>query len=392
MTQRRAVIVGAGIGGLASAIALEQAGWRVALLERGDRLRDDGTALLVQANAMRALRALGLGVAIDAIAQPFDSGALRRPDGKPLIRSVTPEPVDRTEPQSVVFHRGDLLEALVSALGDRVEIHTGVTVTNVDLVHPAAGDNTRRWPADLVVGADGINSAVRTGIDPNATVTGTGTVAFRAVIPPHRVPRLPDDGGETHGTNGQRFRYAPLSERGAYWTAVVRGGQRPEPADVRHRLLAEWFRGWHDPIPKLIDATRPEEIRQEQLSYLHPLPRRYTQVADGGGAVLVGDAAHAMAPDLGLGAGLALEDGVTLGICLTHASIPDGLGEYEHLRRGRTVRLAKTARRMAALLGSRGKLGTTMRDGLLRAMPEGWLSRGAGAAAVSDWHPPSSSR
>ncbi|HIW61865.1 MAG TPA: FAD-dependent monooxygenase [Candidatus Stackebrandtia excrementipullorum] len=383
--QRRAVIVGAGIGGLASAIALEQAGWRVALLERGERLSGDGSALLVQPNAIRALRALGLGVAIDAISTPFDAGRLRRHDGRPLVRVSTGEMSDRLGAQAVAMHRNDLFEALVSALGDRVEVHTGVTATHVDLVQPAAGDNTRRWPADLVVGADGINSAVRTGIDAQATVRGSGTVAFRAVVPPHRMPSFPD-GGETHGGDGRRFLYASLGERGAYWAAIVRGGLRPEPPSVRHRLVAEWFDGWHEPIPQLIAATRPEEIQQEQISFLQPLPRRYTHVAESGGAVLVGDAAHAMAPDLGQGAGLALEDGVTLGVCLTRDSITDGLREYERLRRARTLKLARASRRMSALLNTRGRFSTGMRDGLLRAVPDSWFGRGSVAAA--DWQPP----
>ncbi|GAA4892884.1 2-polyprenyl-6-methoxyphenol hydroxylase-like FAD-dependent oxidoreductase [Stackebrandtia albiflava] len=384
--QRRAVIVGAGIAGLSSAIALAQAGWRVAVLERGDRLRDDGTALLVQPNAIRALRALGLGVAIDAIASPFDAGRFRRSDGRPLIRLAGEDGASRPGGNTVVLHRGDLFEALMSALGDRVEVHTGVTATHIDLVQTAAGDNSRRWPADLVVGADGVGSAVRAGIDPLAKVATVGTVAFRAVIPPHRVPDGLDGGGESHGADGRRFLYAPLRARGAYWAAVVRGGLRPEPVEVRHRLVAEWFEGWHDPVPQLIAATRAEEISQQQISFLRPLPRRYTHLTESGGAVLVGDAAHAMTPDLGQGAGLALEDGVTLGVCLTRESIPDGLREYERLRRARTARLARASRRLAALLTTRGRFSTTMRDGLLRAVPDSWLNRGTTAA--SDWSPP----
>ena len=384
--QRRAVIVGAGIAGLASAIALEQAGWRVALLERGDRLRGDDSALLVQPNAIRALRALGLGVAVEAMATPFEAGRLRRNDGRPLVRPVTDDMTHRLGSQAAVLHRNDLFEALVSAMGDRVEVHTGVTATHIDLVHPAAGDNSRRWPADLVVGADGINSAVRTGVDTHAQVRNTGTVAFRAVIPRHRMPDLPDGGGETHGGDGQRFLYAPVTEHGAYWAAVVRGGVRPEPAQVRHRLITEWFEGWHAPIPQLIAATRPEEILQQQVTFLHPLPRRYTHLAEAGGAVLVGDAAHAMTPDLGQGAGLALEDGVTLGVCLTRDSIADGLREYERLRRTRTLRLARASRRMGVLLSTRGRFSTGMRDGILRAVPDSWFGRGGAAAA--DWQPP----
>ncbi|MGH8880048.1 MAG: FAD-dependent oxidoreductase, partial [Stackebrandtia sp.] len=338
---RRVVIVGAGIGGLATAIALERAGWRVALLERGDRLRGDGTALRLMPNAAAALRELGLGLALDAISTPMESGRYRRHDGQLLAAMPIAEMTERFGTPPLVVHREDLFEALVAALGDRVEVHTGITASRIDLVHPAAGDTSRRWAADLIVGADGIVSAVRTGMDAASKVANTGMVAFRAVIPHHRTPDMPEGGGETHGPDGRRFLYAPMGRRGAFWAAVTRGGKRPEPVTVRHGLIARWFADWHSPIPELIDATRPEEVSQQEITYLKPLPRRFTHVGDSCGAVLVGDAAHAITPDLGQGAGLALEDAVTLGACLTGTSIPEGLARYEELRHARTAKLAK---------------------------------------------------
>lgn len=386
MSSRRAVIVGAGIGGLASAIALERAGWRVALLERGDRLRGDGSALSLMPNAVAALADLGLGVALDAIATPMTSGALRRADGRVLAELPVAELTERFGSPPVVVHREDLFEALVAGLGDRVEIHTGVTATHIDLVHPAAGDTSRRWAADLVVGADGITSAVRIGMNSGATITKTGTVAFRAVIPPHRTPDSLVGGGETRGPDGRRFLYAPMGKRGAYWAAAMRGGRRPEPVEVRKDLIARWFADFHAPVGELIAATRAEEITQQEISHLWPLPRRFTHVGDEGGAVLVGDAAHAMTPDLGQGAGLALEDAVTLGACLTETGIAAGLARYEQLRYSRTTKLAKLSHRMGSVFAARGRLSSTMRDGLLRAAPDAWI--GKQATVGMEWTPP----
>lgn len=383
-TQRRAVIVGAGIGGLASAIALERAGWRVALLERNSRLRGDPASLSLQPNAVRALRSLGLGLALDAIGTPLDAGRLRRFDGKQLATIPVSEVANRFGARPVAVHREDLFEALVAALGSNVEVHTGITATHVDLVHAAAGDQSRRWPADLVVGADGIGSAVRPGMDRASKVTGAGTVVFRATIPSHRVPDLPDGGGETQGPQRQRFVYAPV-QRGACWTATVRGGPRPESVSVRHELLTKWFGDWHDPIPQLIAATRPEEIHQQGVSFLSPLPQSYISIGADSGAVLIGDAAHAMPPGLLQGAGLALEDAVTLGSCLAKQSIELGLASYDQQRHSRTVKLAKLAQRIESMFVARGKVGTSMRDGLLRAAPDSWF--GKQAMAGSDWRP-----
>ncbi|ADD42196.1 FAD-dependent oxidoreductase [Stackebrandtia nassauensis] len=383
---RRVVIVGAGIGGLASAIALERAGWRVALLERGDRLRGDSNALTLLPNAITALKELGLGIALDAIATPMTSGRFRRADGRVLSEIPVAELTERFGTPPVVVHREDLFEALVAAMGTGVEVHTGVTATHIDLVHTAAGDTSRRWPADLVVGADGIASAVRVGMTSGSKITNSGTVAFRAVIPRHRTPDMPEGGGETQGPDGRRFLYAPMGKRGAYWAAITRGGLRPEPEEVRKDLIARWFADWHAPVGELIANTRPEEISQREITYLWPLPRRYTHIGDTSGAVLVGDAAHAMTPDLIQGAGMALEDAVTLGACLTGASIPDGLARYEELRHARTVKLAKLAHRVGSVFGARGRLKSTVRDGLMRAAPDTWLAKQAMTGV--DWVPP----
>lgn len=385
--QRRVVIVGAGIAGLATAIAMERAGWRVALLERNERLKGDQASLTLQPNAVRALRALGLGLVLDAIALPLDAGRLRRHDGHLLATVPLSETTARLGPQPVAVSRQELFEGLVAALGTNVEVHSGVTATHLDLVESAAGDASRRWPADLIVGADGIFSSVRGGIDDTSKVESAGSVVFRAVIPSHRVPDLPDQGCHTQGPNRRRFWYEPLP-RGASWTAIVRGGPRPEPAHVRHELLSEWFDGWHDPIPQLIAATRPEEVQQERVSYLRPMPGVYTQMNDTCGAALVGDAAHAMLPELRQGAGLALEDAVTLGACLTDKPLGDGLAEYERQRYERTTRLAKVALRMGTVYSGRGRFGASIRDNLLRAVPDSVYAKHA--TAGSDWMPPES--
>lgn len=383
---RRAVVVGAGVAGLATTLALELAGWRVALLERNERLRGDKAAVVIGANAVRALRVLGLGAALDAIATPVSKATLRRADGKVLAAPTALETSNALEAGPVTVHREDLFESLVAALGRRVEIHTGVTAGYVDLVHPAAGDQRRRWAADLIVGADGIGSGVRAGVDPASKVVKVGTVTFQATIPFHRAPDLPDHGAEIRDAEGRRFSYAQVGSGGLYWTATMRGGLRPEPAEVRHELLDTWFAHWQDPVRQIIAATQPAEVTQHESTCLWPLPKSYTHLNDTTGAVLVGDAAHATAPELCMGVGLALEDAVTLGACLTGKSVPEGLRAYEEQRRQRTVKLAKTSKRLGMLLGGRGRVGASMREGVLRAAPDGWL--GKSAAAAWEWTPP----
>ena len=186
---RSAVVVGAGIGGLAIAGALARTGWQVTLLERNDRLRGDSAALMIWPNGIRALHALGLGGGLGAIATPAPSRGIRRPGGQWLVQ---PDHALDEEGDSVVVHREGLHDTLVAGLGDGIEIRTGVAVRTVHAAPgdlPAVGDGRTTWTADLVVAADGVDSVVRRRLAPECTAVAAGCAAWRAVIPWYRAPR-----------------------------------------------------------------------------------------------------------------------------------------------------------------------------------------------------------
>ncbi|MEO3923392.1 NAD(P)/FAD-dependent oxidoreductase [Micromonosporaceae bacterium B7E4] len=397
---RTAVVVGAGIGGLATAGALARSGWQVTLLEQGDRVRAERTALVLWPNGVRALRALGLGEGLAAIATPLPDVGVRRPDGHWLVQ---PRP-GLGERAPVVVHREDLHDALVAGLGDRVEIRTGVEVRTVrvgDGDRPAVGDGRGSYEADLVVAADGIDSTVRRRLAPEATVVSSGCAAWRAVIPWYRAPQLPADrpvDGETLGA-GYRFVAASLGDRGdsggstrggIYWVATAAGASRPESPATQLALLRRWFANWPAPIGDLLAATEPEDLVQQEVRELRPLPRAYGFPSGTGGVVLIGDSAHAMPHHLGQGACLALEDAATLR-SLVREAIPgaplrEAVESYNRLRRPRTVTVVRQTRRMSAVLQARGRLALRARDAALGTITPRLL--GSAASVAAQWRPP----
>lgn len=394
---RSAVVVGAGIGGLAVAGALARSGWQVSLLERADRIRPEPTAVVLWPNGVRALRALGLGAGLEAIATPVPDGGIRRPDGHWLVQP-RPTPGDR---MPVVVHREDLHDALIAGLGDGVELRTGVTVRTVRAgagARPAVGDGRHTLEADLVVAADGTDSELRRQLAPEAGVVSSGCAAWRAVIPWYRAPRLPDEvpvGGETLGA-GYRFVSASLGERGSsggssrggiYWVATAAGAPRPEPPETQLALLRRWYAGWPAPVTDLLDATDPADLVQQEIRELRPLPRAYAFPSGPGGVVLLGDAAHAMPPHLGQGACLAFEDAATLATLLRESRLPDALAAYDRTRRPRAASVVRQARRMSAVLRTRGRLALRARDAALGTISSRLLSSAATTAAA--WRPPS---
>ncbi|EEP70842.1 monooxygenase, FAD-binding [Micromonospora sp. ATCC 39149] len=394
---RTAVVVGAGIGGLAVSGALARSGWQVTLLERADRVRPDPTAVVLWPNGVRALRALDLGAGLDAIATPLPDGGVRRPDGQWLVQP-RPTPADR---MPVVVHREDLHDALIAGLGERVELRTGVSVRTVRAEagqRPWVGDGRQRFEADLVVAADGTDSEIRRQLAPESGVVSSGCAAWRAVIPWYRAPRLPSDqpvGGETLGA-GYRFVSASLGERGSsggssrggiYWVATAAGAPRPEPPETQLTLLRRWYAGWPAPVDELLAATEPADLVQQEIRELRPLPRSYSFPAGPGGVVLLGDAAHAMPPHLGQGACLAFEDAATLALLLRESRLPDAVVAYDRLRRPRAATVVRQTRRMSAVLQARGRLALRARDAALGTISPRLLS--GAAASAAQWRPPS---
>ncbi|HZN19288.1 MAG TPA: NAD(P)/FAD-dependent oxidoreductase [Micromonosporaceae bacterium] len=376
---RSAVVVGAGVGGLAAAGALARTGWRVTLLEQAERLRADRAGLLLWPNGAGALRELGLGGGLDGVTTPVLPDGIRRPDGQWLVR---PDP-ERARAAPGVVHSEDLHDTLVAGLGDQVEVRHGIQVRTVRVSRddrPAVGDGRSTWEADLVVAADGAHSTIRQRLAPQAAVVSGGWAGWRAVIPWYRASALPAGlatGGETIGV-GYRFQYAPLGERGSaggstrggvYWVATALGAPRPEPPATQLALLRRWFAGWHPPIPDLLAATEPEDLVQQAVEELRPAPPGYDFPSGPGGVVLLGDAAHTIADHLGQGACLAFEDAAILRAAGREAvpggSLRGALEAYTRQRQPRAERLARQSRRIGAALAARGWLAQRARAATL---------------------------
>jgi len=394
---RTAVVVGAGMAGLAAAGALARDGWRVTLLERGERVAAPPTALVLWPNGRRALEALDPDGGWSAIAAPLPDGGVRRPDGQWLVAPHT-RPGAGHAP--AVVHLEDLYDALVAGLGDGVEIRTGVEITTVRArraPRPAVGDGRTLFEADLVVAADGVDSPVRRVLAPEAAAVGSGFASWQAVVPGYRAPALPEDqaaGGETLGA-GYRFVSMPLGERaagrgGVYWVATAAGAARPEPPAAQLALLRRWFAAWHAPVGDLLAATRPEDLVPQEVRELRPLPRAYGFRCGAGGVVLLGDAAHAMPHHLGQGACLAFEDVATLRSLVAAVEPGPALGQaveaYDRARRPRTASVVRQSRRMSAVVQARGRLALRARDAALGSLRPRILGHAHGLAA--DWRPP----
>jgi len=339
MDRRSALVVGAGIGGLATALGLRRAGWTVQVLEQAPTLGEVGAGWSFAPNAVRAADELGVGPQFRALSVASRAGAnLLTPSGASLMRF-------RPGRDEVLLanHRADLHRMLLSRLPDGT-VHTAARVTAVipsgaDIaVTYATPQGAGRARAAVVVAADGIHSTVRRQLWPTAPRPVFQRITcWRGVTRPGAV--RPVDGFQTWG-RGARVGVHPLPGERAYWFLAVRqprpGVRYPDDlAEVRRRVGR-----WHDPIPALLEATPADSVLRHDIYDLDPLPRfTMDRVA------LLGDAAHAMTPFLAQGASQALEDAVVLAAELAgDRPVPAALDRYDRARRPRAQRVARMAR------------------------------------------------
>ena len=378
----RIAIIGAGIGGLAAACGLRRAGARVSVFERADTVRADGFALSIFTNGFQALEAVGVGGWAPGVASSGSAAlpsGIRDPRGRWLAR-FGPAVVDA----ATLVRRDALHERLCSPIADA--IRCGVEVTNVDGDHLGFADGAGEGPFDVIVGADGLHSRVRGGFSADPGTRFSGYHAWRGIT--DRAAAL-EGLGELWG-HGRRFGVTRLSDGCSYWFATIDGSEESTPP-ARLDAVREAFHGWHSDVESVLAATPSTSVSALQIRDLaRPLPSFIE-----GRAVLLGDAAHAMTPNLGQGANQALEDAAQLSALLAPIAefadpapraVTAALARYDRLRRPRTQAIAARSWHMGRV-GQLGGVAAHLRDLGLRCVPNRVLDHGARSAL--DWRPES---
>ena len=387
MRRPEAVVVGGGIGGLTAAAALHRRGWRVTVLERARTLEPVGAGLAIAPNAQRALDALGIGEPVRAMSALSGESGLRLPGGRWISRTTGEAAAERFGGPVVVAHRAALVGLLAAALpagalrtATAVEgVAPGVPGGEPARVETAEGQLT----ADLVVAADGIHSAVRSALFPGHPGPAyAGVTSWRLVTGAPPVPYRPH---ETWGP-GRLWGTVPLADGRLYCYATALAPPGGRAADGELAELRRLFGAWHQPVPAILAAADPAAVlRNDVFSLTAPLPAFHH-----GRVALLGDAAHAMTPNLGQGGCQAVEDAVVLAhLAEPGADLSERLAAYSACRVPRTAMVARRSRRIAALTTWSSRPAVALRTALFAAA--GLLGPGLalrGLDGIADWSPP----
>jgi 2-polyprenyl-6-methoxyphenol hydroxylase-like FAD-dependent oxidoreductase len=360
----KAIIIGAGIGGLATALSLQKQGIESVIYERAAEVRADGAGLSIWANALRVLDYLGVYEELAAKSAIQGKGGLYTAKGAILSQAENDSSsIDTT--LALVVHRSDLHEALLKPL--KMPICTGREFSHYEQLDETVRvhfkDGTSET-ADILIAADGLYSGVRLQMQPKSLPVYSGYGAWRAVVN-FDYSKVSDYWGESWG-KGQRFGIAPIGENRIYWFATnnLPAEKRFTGAESKAHLLRQ-FADWHDPIPELIAATSAESILYHPIYDIEPLQHWVN-----GRVALLGDAAHAMTPNMGQGACQAIEDAYALGHLLgSSTSITMALAQYEALRMPRAASIMTRSRQIGKVGQVTNPLLCWLRDTAMKLLP-----------------------
>jgi 2-polyprenyl-6-methoxyphenol hydroxylase-like FAD-dependent oxidoreductase len=337
----RILIVGGGIAGLSLAIALRRHGAAAELVERSPAWPAVGAGIALHANAVRALRSLGLGQAIEAASAPLPRWGFFDQHGRPLCETDLADLWREVGP-CLGITRIRLQEILLKAAAG-VQFRLGVELTGLTQDGPRALVSFADGSAgdyDLVVGADGINSAVRRLAVSPVPPQYADTVSWRSLI-----PARPPATGHLMIFTGERcyFGLVPVGDGGTYGFAGLDGERFDDPPAGRLERLRQRFEDFGGPVPAYLAA-----LQHDDQIHFGPIESVELSCWHAGRVVLIGDAAHATPPHMGEGGAMAIEDAIVLAELLHGADTIEHALDHYHTRRRPRIDWVQQQSRLAA--------------------------------------------
>lgn len=364
-------IIGGGITGLATALALQKAGIESVVYEQAHAINEIGAGIWLQPNAVQVLGWLGIKDRVKEQGVELDQVAITDAQLRPYKKVSDGATQDAEGNRTIAIHRGRLQKILYQEvckttevqLGKRYVKHTshseGVTVCFQD----------SQAEASLLIGADGIRSSVRAALFPQSALRDSGQVCWRGVSTMNLPGSLQNLGQEAWG-NQIRFGFSPIYQNEVYWFAVAK--QHHEKRAEKRGLksyLTELFKGFAEAVPDLIRHTDASRIHQSAIQDLRRLPSWY-----GENECLLGDAAHATTPNMGQGACQGIEDAYYISQYLSRATghPATAFQKFQRSRRKKVDYIVNTSWRIGKMAHS--PIGQPFMKLMLKVTPERMLN------------------
>lgn len=356
-------IIGAGIGGLTTAIALEQKGIKTRIFEQAEQIKPVGAGIILANNAMQVYEKLGLRKEIEENGNPISSMNITKPNLKSLSKIDLTYFEQKHKTKNIAIHRGTLQQILIDKLKS-TEINLNHKLTSI--VEKTNGynlkfENGEQIQSSTILGADGLNSIVRQNIFPKNSIRNANQICWRGITECELPIKFRNELNEAWG-KAERFGFVQIAESKVYWYALKTFNKNKNEFSIND--LEQYFGDYNSVIKDIIKSTKKEHINTAEISDLKP-----TNIWFKENVCLIGDSAHATTPNIGQGACQAIEDAFVLSECLNKYGITKAFSEYQKLRLPKAHRVVKASWLVGKMAHLKNPILIGLRNQMLRLTP-----------------------
>ena len=361
-------IIGGGIGGLSTALALQKQGIDFELYEAAQELKPVGAGIILSPNALYIFDQLGILNELEDAGIFLHQFGIKTAQDKPLQIASTKFSQHGKSYQSIGIHRGELQRILLAKLPEH-KIHLGKMLRKLEPSSTTLEfEDGKTVKADFVIAADGIHSTVRQTLFPETTLRYSGQSCWRGVADITLSEAELENTAEFWGI-GPRFGYVPIAQNKVYWyaTAVQPKNQKDTTTHGSKKKLLKNFQSFTNPITRILETTPAQNIMQHDLYDITPLSKWHHK-----NTVLLGDAAHAMTPNMGQGAAQSIEDAWSISQQLNkHTTLEKAFQAYSNDRFKKANQIAKLSWRIGQITNLQNTFLCNLRNTAMKLTPKG---------------------
>ena len=355
-------IIGAGIGGLTTALTLKQKGIEVKIFEASAAIKPVGAGIILANNAMQVFHKLGIGEKIEKAGNQISYVNITDEQLQIISNTDLSEYEKKYGVHNIAIHRGELQQILANEIGyANIRLSKRLTKVEKSTLFKLTFDDDSTHESKVIIGADGIKSVVRDQLFTESQIRNANQICWRGICEIDLPQKYHNQLNEAWG-KGKRFGFVKISDKKVYWYALANS----KKVTTEEINLFDYYSAFHKDILNIILATKKEQLFISDIIDLKPMNKWQDE-----NVCLIGDAAHATTPNLGQGACQAIEDAYVLDQLLDRGiPIENTFNEYENLRRKKAHMIVNTSWSFGKIAQMENKLGIRIRNFVFRNMPK----------------------
>jgi 2-polyprenyl-6-methoxyphenol hydroxylase-like FAD-dependent oxidoreductase len=357
-------IIGAGIGGLTAAIALEKKGFHPKIYEQAETLKTVGAGIILASNAMQVYKRLGMDEELKSHGISLNTMNITNDKLQVLSKVDLTYFKDKYNIQSIAIHRGKLQQVLLNNL-KRTEVALDHKLKNIikhNNGYQLDFENGKSINSTLLIGADGMHSKVRTTLFPKSEIRSMNQVCWRGVTK-FELPSIYKNQLNEAWGKGDRFAFVQFSPDQIYWYAVK--SYKESKDEFSGNDLSLYFHKYPSIVQEIIKATPANWLHTSIMQDLKPIKNWYNDMS-----CLIGDAAHATTPNMGQGACQSIEDAYVLADCLSKQNDSTAFKKYQNLRMAKAHQVVNQSWQIGKISHWTSPLGVAFRNTMLKLVPD----------------------